>query len=139
MMSLGGSSSSDTAAAYAFPACAAAQPHPEEFQPNAGPPVTVPAPQHAPSSHVFTCQYCAKQFNARWMLERHSVSHTGAQPYGCRTDILLLKHARSILRQSSNPVCGFSMMEQVRLCAVLPTENWLGSSLNHIQGYWMTV
>ena len=35
-------------------------------------------------------------------------------------------------------VCGFSMMEQVRLCAVWPTENWLGNSINHIQG-WMTV
>ena len=30
------------------------------------------------------------------------------------------------------------MMEQVRLCAVWPMENWLGSSLNHIQG-WTTV
>ena len=30
------------------------------------------------------------------------------------------------------------MMEQVRLCAVWPTENWLGSSMNHIQG-WTTV
>ena len=29
------------------------------------------------------------------------------------------------------------MMEQVRLCAVWPMENWLGSSMNHIQG-WMT-
>ena len=26
------------------------------------------------------------------------------------------------------------MMEQVRLCAVWPIENWLGSSLNQIQG-----
>ena len=26
------------------------------------------------------------------------------------------------------------MMEQVRLCAVSPMENWLGSSLNQIQG-----
>ena len=43
-----------------------------------------------------------------------------------------------IFRQSSNPVCGFSMMEQVRLCAVWPMENWLGCSLNHIQG-WTTV
>ena len=25
-------------------------------------------------------------------------------------------------------------MEQVRLCAVWPTENWIGSSMNHIQG-----
>ena len=30
------------------------------------------------------------------------------------------------------------MTEQVRLCAVWPTENWLGSSLNQIQG-WTTV
>ena len=29
-------------------------------------------------------------------------------------------------------------MEQVRLCAVWPTENWLGSSRNHMQG-WMIV
>ena len=29
-------------------------------------------------------------------------------------------------------------MEQVGLCDVWPTENWLGSTLNHIQG-WMTV
>ena len=31
-----------------------------------------------------------------------------------------------------------SMMEQVRLCAIWPMENWLGSSLNQIQG-WTTV
>ena len=51
-------------------------------------------------------------------------------------DILFLKHASSIFRQPSNPVyvCGFFMMEQVRLCAVGPTEKWLGSSMNHIQG-----
>ena len=36
------------------------------------------------------------------------------------------------------PVCGFSMMDQVRLCAVWPMENWLGSSLNQIHG-WTTV
>ena len=54
-------------------------------------------------------------------------------------DILFLKHSCStLIRQSSNPLCGFSMMEQVRLCAVWSTENWRGSSLNHIQG-WMTV
>ena len=28
-----------------------------------------------------------------------------------------------------------SMMEHVRLCAVSPMENWLGSSLNQIQGW----
>ena len=53
-------------------------------------------------------------------------------------DILFLKHDSSLFRQSSNTVSGFSMMEQVRLCAVWPTENWLGSSMNHIQG-WKTV
>ena len=29
---------------------------------------------------------------------------------------------------SSAPVCGFSMMEQVRLCTVRPKENWIGTS-----------
>ena len=53
-------------------------------------------------------------------------------------EFLALKHESRILGHSSNPVCGFSMMEQVRLCAVWPMENWLGSSLNHIQG-WTTV
>ena len=54
------------------------------------------------------------------------------------SDIVAVKQDSSILKESSNPVCGFSMMEQVRLCAVWSTENWLGSSMNHIQG-WMTV
>ena len=30
------------------------------------------------------------------------------------------------------------MVEQVIVCAVWPMENWIGSSLNHIQG-WTTV
>ena len=53
-------------------------------------------------------------------------------------EFLALKHERRILGHSSNPVCGISMTEQVRLCAVWPTDNWLGSSLNQIQG-WTTV
>ena len=56
------------------------------------------------------------------------LSHRNVIP----SDIIVLKHDSSILRQSSNPVCGLSMMEQVRLCAVWPTENWLTSSMNHI-------
>ena len=36
-------------------------------------------------------------------------------------DILFLTHACSTLRQSSNHVCGFSMMEQVGLCVVWTT------------------
>ena len=43
----------------------------------------------------------------------------------CRIDILFLKHDSSIFRQSTYSVCGFSMIEQVRLCAVWPMENWL--------------
>ena len=55
------------------------------------------------------------------------------------TEFLAVKHESRILRHSSNHVCGFSMMEQVRrLCSVWPTKNWLGSSLKHIQG-WTTV
>ena len=50
-----------------------------------------------------------------------------------QADILFLKHACSILKLSCNPVCGFSIMEQVRFCAVWPMENWRGSSMNHIQ------
>ena len=53
-------------------------------------------------------------------------------------EFLALKHKSRILGHSSNPVCGFFMIEQVSLCAVWPMENWLGSSLNHIQG-WTTV
>ena len=49
-------------------------------------------------------------------------------------EVLFLKCESIILRQSSNPVsvCGFSMMEQVRLCAVWPRENWdrLGNRQN---------
>ena len=51
-----------------------------------------------------------------------------------QSEFLALKHENRIVGHSSNPVGGFSMMEQVRLCAVWPMENWLGSSLNHIQG-----
>ena len=53
---------------------------------------------------------------------------------GVGAEFLALKHDSNIFRQSSNPVCGFSMMEQVRLCAVWFTENWLGSSMNHRVG-----
>ena len=48
-------------------------------------------------------------------------------------EFLALKHESRIIGHSSCLACGFSMMEQVRLCAVWPTENWLGSSLNQIQ------
>ena len=54
------------------------------------------------------------------------------------TEFLALKHESRILGHSSNPVCGFSIMEQVRLCAVWPMETWLGSSLNQIQGWTMS-
>ena len=69
---------------------------------------------------------------------RHEELARGGPP---DADILFLKHCSSIFRQSSHPESGFSMMEQVRLCAVWPTDNLLCSSINHIlvlQG-WMTV
>ena len=52
---------------------------------------------------------------------------------GWKAEFLTRKHKSRILGHSFIPVCGFSMIEQVRLCAVCPIENWLGSSLNHIQ------
>ena len=62
------------------------------------------------------------------------ISETKGNSY-LRPDILFLKHACSILRQSSNPACGFFMMEQVRFCTVCwPTENCRGSSMDHIRG-----
>ena len=51
------------------------------------------------------------------------------------SEFLAQKHGGRILRYPSNPVCDISMMEQVRLCAVWPMENWLGSSLNQIHGW----
>ena len=54
-------------------------------------------------------------------------------PLGREAEIYSEEHTSSIFRQSSNPASGFSMMEQFRLCAVWPMENWLGSSMNHIQ------
>ena len=51
------------------------------------------------------------------------VSQIGESNLPSGSDILFLKHACSIIRQSSNPACGFSMMEQVRLWVVWPTEN----------------
>ena len=59
-------------------------------------------------------------------------------PISSHAEFLALKNESRILGHSSNPVSGFSMMKQVRLCAVWPMESWLGSSLNHIQG-WTTV
>ena len=52
-----------------------------------------------------------------------------------KAEFLALKHESRILGHSPNLVCGLSMMAHG---AVRPMENWLGSSLNHIQG-WTTV
>ena len=57
---------------------------------------------------------------------------------GWKAGFLALKHVSRILGHSSNPVSGFSMIEQVRPCAVRPMENSLGSCLNEIQD-WTTV
>ena len=53
-------------------------------------------------------------------------------------EFLPLKLESRIFGHSFGPVCGFSMMEQVRLCAVWPMGIWLDSSLNQIQG-WTTI
>ena len=50
-------------------------------------------------------------------------------------EVLALKQESRILGHSSDPVYGYSMMEQVRLCAVLLMFcPWLGSFSNLIQG-----
>ena len=61
----------------------------------------------------------------------HTIHDACMHTYSLR-ELLALKHKSRILGHSSNPVCmcGLSMMEQVRLCAVRPMENWLCSSLN---------
>ena len=46
--------------------------------------------------------------------ERHRFNNEVVFGALCRPDILFLKHGSSILRQSSNPVFGYSMIEQVR-------------------------
>ena len=56
----------------------------------------------------------------------------------CLPDFLALNHKSRILGHSSNPVCGFSMLEHVWLCAGWPMGNRFGSSLNQILG-WTTV
>ena len=68
-------------------------------------------------------------------LEFRARTHACAsQSSELEAEVLDLKHGSRILGHSSNPVCGFSAIEQVRLCAVWPMENWIGSSLNQIQG-----
>ena len=56
----------------------------------------------------------------------------------CCSEFLALKHESRIHGHSFNIVCGLSMMQQVRLCAVWSMENWFASSLNQIHG-WTTV
>ena len=81
-----------------------------------------------------------RNFSYLLHVERRSLSlslsqtHSSFAPLSLCPEFLALKHESRILGHSSNRLCGFSMMEQVRLCAVWPMENWLGSSLNQIQG-----
>ena len=81
-----------------------------------------------PSQERGAGKYCRKDWRMTMTL-RPKAHNAHARP-----DFLFLKHDSSFLRQAYNPVCGFSMMEQVRLCAVWPTGElaWL------FQG-WMTV
>ena len=70
-------------------------------------------------------------YECTWDYSNTPWCSTKVDPSGA--EIYSKDHDSSIFRQSYNPVCGFSVLKQVRLCAVLPTENWLGSSTNHIQ------
>ena len=45
-----------------------------------------------------------------------------------KPDIFSLSKRVAYSDHSSNPLCGFSMMEQVRLCTVCLMDNWLGTS-----------
>ena len=63
---------------------------------------------------------------------------TAYHKFTFQSEFLALKLESMILGHSSNPVCGFSMLELVRLSAFWPMENWLDSSFNQIQG-WSTV
>ena len=49
-------------------------------------------------------------------------------------EVLALKLESRNFRQPTNPASGFSVLEQVRFFAIWPTDNWLGSSLNQMQG-----
>ena len=71
-------------------------------------------------------------------LEQHLLGHRvlDALHHSCNcihmiSEIYSEEHTSIIFRLSSNPVSGFSMMEQVRLCAIWPMETWLGSWLFH--------
>ena len=66
----------------------------------------------------------------------HDDSHAAPMAEWVSSDRRPFLNMPAAFSDGFNPVCGFSKMEQVRLCAVWPTENWLGSSINHIQG-WM--
>ena len=58
------------------------------------------------------CETMGVPFDNLTGSEREPISKAG---------IISLNHDSSIFRQSPNPVCGFSMMAQVRLFAVWPT------------------
>ena len=72
-------------------------------------------------------------FNAKTLSDFPSRAITPSWGIKLRGRVPCSMHESRICGYSSNPVCGFSVMEQVRL-----TENLLGSSMNHIEG-WKTL
>ena len=76
---------------------------------------------------------CATRYDPIWAPSAREKVCTRSLPSFPVPEFLALKQKNRILGHSYNPVCGFSMMEQVTLCAVWPLENWLGSFLNQIQ------
>ena len=72
-------------------------------------------------------------YNVALHYSKRKLKHMSSPAY-CAAELLALKHRSRILGHSSNPVCGFYVMEQVIICAVWSMENWLNSFFNHIQG-----
>ena len=106
---------------YSHPACGTVRKH------FAKPFSTSSSPQSAVCLDSWNFQMCVCRVGFHISYTRPSLP-----------EILALKHESRILRHLSNPVCGFFMMEHVRLSSVWPMENCLGPSLNQIQ-CWTTV
>ena len=76
-------------------------------------------------------QNCHYSVSAEYSV-RYSAEYFGRHRFRSALNIALSDSHSTLL-------FGFSMMEQVRVCAVCSTENRLGSSMNHIQGGTATV
>ena len=92
-----------------------------------------------PARSSSSCCWCRRCPDSPWWTRRTSAPATSlwGTPRCPWAEILFQKHGSSIFRQSSTLYVVSTWWNRLG-SAVLPTENWLGSSMNHIQG-WMTV